>query len=128
LLGFRDSESLLLLAPGVPIHGTAFAATVVIGAIAIAAFVAARSPLDIAMLAWIGLVLTQVRQTFAWYPVAVVPWLVSVPRLGRPAMAPLVLQARVLVFLFLTLYIHVDDRSIVETVLGTWIFKVIRGG
>ena len=76
---------------------------------AVAAFAAARSWLDVLMVPWLALVLTTVRQTMPWYMLALVPWLCSLPRPGHPERAPLVFDARVLIFLFLAV-IHYDPR------------------
>ncbi len=97
-----------------------------VGAVAVAAFFAASSRIDAAMAGWIGLVLTQVRQSLAWYPLAAVPWMVSPPRPGRPERAPLVMEARVLVFLFLVLYVHGERPYAFEAVIPTWILRLLR--
>jgi hypothetical protein len=70
---------------------------------AAAVFVWARSPLDAGLAAWVALVLTQVRQNYSWYSVALVPWLCA------PARKPAVRLARLAVFAFLAMRIHNDS-------------------
>ena len=43
----------------------------------------ARSWADVLLLCWFPLLLTSVRQTYAWYPLAMVPWLCAPPRIGN---------------------------------------------
>ena len=69
---------------------------------AAAVFVWARSPLDAGLVAWLAVVLTQVRQNYSWYSVALVPWLCA------PAGRPAVRLARLAVFAFLAVRIHDD--------------------
>jgi hypothetical protein len=68
-----------------------------------AVFVWARSPLDAGLVAWLALVLTQVRQNYSWYSVALVPWLCA------PARKPAIRLARLAVFAFLAVRIHDDS-------------------
>lgn len=68
-----------------------------------AVFVWARSPLDAGLVAWLALVLTQVRQNYSWYSMALVPWL------GAPARRPAVRLARLAIFAFLAECIHNDS-------------------
>jgi hypothetical protein len=70
---------------------------------AAAVFVWARSPLDAGLVAWLALVLTQVRQNYSWYSMALVPWLCA------PAQRPAVRLARLAVFAFLAVRIHNDS-------------------
>jgi len=77
------------------------AAGVAVGAGAV--FVWARSPLDAGLVAWLALVLTQVRQNYSWYSVALVPWLCA------PARKPAIRLARLAVFAFLAVRIHDDS-------------------
>jgi hypothetical protein len=66
-------------------------------------FVWARSPLDACVVAWMALVLSQVRQNYSWYSMALVPWLCA------PARKPAVRLARLAVFAFLAVRIHEDS-------------------
>ena len=68
-----------------------------VAALAITMFVRARSWMDVAMIGWLGVILVNVRQSYAWYPVAVVPWLVSTTREKEGARLSLLMSARVLV-------------------------------
>jgi len=77
------------------------AAGVAVGAGAV--FVWARSPLDAGLVAWLALVLTQVRQNYSWYSVALVPWRCA------PARKPAIRLARLAVFAFLAVRIHDDS-------------------
>ena len=65
-------------------------------------FVWARSPLDAGLVAWLALVLTQVRQNYSWYSMALVPWLCA------PARKPAIRLSRLAVFVFLAVRIHDD--------------------
>ena len=68
-----------------------------------AVFVWERSPLDAGLVAWLALVLTQVRQNYSWYSMALVPWLCA------PARKPAVRIARLAVFAFLAVRVHDDS-------------------
>jgi hypothetical protein len=82
---------------------TALAEGAALGVAAAAVFVWARSPLDAGLVAWLALVLTQVRQNYSWYSMALVPWLCA------PAARPAVRIARLAVFAFLAVRIHDDS-------------------
>jgi hypothetical protein len=124
LLAFPDRSNPLLLAGS---HG--LSPTVATGALialaVIAVFLWAGARIDALTLGWMGLVLTQVRQSGMWYPVAVVPWMVAPPRLDRPERAPIVFQARVLVFLFLALVVHAEGPLAVDAVIPRWLFRIV---
>jgi len=68
-----------------------------------AVFLWARSPLDAGLVAWLAMVLTQVRQNYSWYSMALVPWLCA------PARKPAIRLARLAVFVFLAVRIHDDS-------------------
>ena len=123
LLAFEAFPSpLLVTSSHVVLPALALAGAV--GAAALALFLFAGSRIDAAMVGWMGLVLTQVRQSLAWYPVAVVPWLVSPARSRHPGRAALIPQARVLVFLLLALHLHREQPYDLEAVIPTWIFRL----
>jgi len=94
-----------------------------IAAVALAAFAAARSWIDALMVPWLAMILTTVRVSEPWYVVATVPWLCAPPRAGLPERHPLVLDARVLVFLFLATAVHGDPRAGLD-VIPTWLVRV----
>jgi hypothetical protein len=94
-----------------------------IGALALAAFIIARSWLDALMVPWLALILTRVHQSGSWYIVATVPWLCAPPRAGLPERNPLVLDGRVLVFLFLAAVVHGDPGAGLD-VVPTWLARV----
>jgi hypothetical protein len=109
MIAFPDYLSPLLITRS-HLDRSALLTAALIAGVALTAFVAARSWLDVLMVPWLALVLTTVRQTMPWYMIAIVPWLCSVPRPGRPERAPLVLDGRVLIFLFLAVAVHADHR------------------
>src|SRR6266446_1748868 len=94
-----------------------------IAAVAQAPFAAARSWIDALMVPWLAMILTTVRVSEPWYVVATVPWLCAPPRAGLPERHPLVLDARVLVFLFLATAVHGDPRAGLD-VIPTWLVRV----
>jgi hypothetical protein len=124
LLAFPERSNPLFLAGSLgPSPIQAIGAAIAIGAAAV--FLRAGSRIDALMVGWMGLVLTQVRQSMAWYPLAVVPWMVAPPRSGQPERAPLVFQARVLVFLFLALGVHGERPFDIDAVIPRWLFRVV---
>jgi len=125
LVAFRHFTSPVLVARW-HVDPAALATSAMIWGVAAFAFLWARSRIDLAVLGWLGFILTQVRQSLAWYPVAAVPWMVAPPRPGHPERAPLVVGARVLVFLLLALYIHADPPHEVDTILPTWVLRLLR--
>jgi hypothetical protein len=82
--------------------GTALAGAAAVGVAAVGVFLWARSPLDAAIVAWLAIVLTHVRQNYSWYTMALVPWLCA------PSRKPAVRLARLAVFAFLAVRIHQD--------------------
>jgi hypothetical protein len=123
LLAFPDRSNPLLLAASRGLSPT-LTTGAVIALAAIAVFLWAGSRIDALTLGWMGLVLTHVRQSGMWYPVAVVPWMVAPPRLDRPERAPLVFQVRVLVFLFLALVVHAESPFGIDAVFPGWLFRI----
>lgn len=122
LMRFRGYDNPLLIGRG-HLDAPALLAFAAVLGLAMVLFWAARSAMDAAMAGFITLVLTQVRQSFAWYPVAVVPWLCAPPWAASPARARFVLAGRLILFLFLALYVHVDSPHPIDPVVPTWLFR-----
>ena len=79
------------------------AAAGAVAAVALAVFAWAGAGLDAAVLGCLALLLTQVRQSYPWYTVALVPWLCAPTRDFR------VRAALLAVFVFLALQVHHDS-------------------
>ncbi len=124
LLQFEQQSALVITANHFDKPALLLAAGV--AALAMAAFASARSWFDVAQVCWFALVLTNVRQSYAWYSLALIPWLVAPPRLAEPRKAGLVFDARIAVFLFLALYVHADGSHAVEAAVPTWIPRLLR--
>ena len=122
LFAFNQFLSPLLVSRGHVDPGKLLAGAVV-AAIALAAFVSARSWLDVLLVPWIALILMTVRQTMPWYMLAIVPWLCALPRPGREERAALVFDARVLVFLFRAIEVHLD-APLGSDVAPGWLARV----
>ncbi len=123
LMAFRDSTSVLLIASHHVDGGALLAFAVVL---AVALLLLARAPLDAAVLCWMALLLTVVRQSYPWYSIALVPWL------GAPVdrqSGGRVVAARVLVFLFLAVYVHRDGPGGAYSLEGAtplWIPRLLH--
>jgi hypothetical protein len=126
LLKFRSSPSPLLIFGEPQVNLGVLALGAMAGTLAVAAFVRARSWIDVAMVGWLALLLTIVRQSYAWYPVAVVPWLVSPPHLNARGQLSMLMDARVLVFLFLALLVHPDWPFLADNVLPSWVLRLAQ--
>ena len=122
LLSFSTYPSPLFIGHG-HFDGEALGMAALVTLLAIAAFALSHSLLDALLVPWIALILITVRQTMPWYMVAVVPWLCAVPRPGKAERAPLVLDARLLLFLFLAAVVHPDQR-IGTDLMPTWLAKL----
>ena len=126
LLRFSDSPSPLALFGVRGANWGVIGLGALVGALAVAVFVRARSWMDVASVGWLAVVLMSVRQSYAWYPVAVVPWLVSPPRVDLGAPPSRLMDARVLVFLFLALVVHPDWPFLADNVVPSWIFRLAQ--
>ena len=126
LMAFRDSPSALLIAAHHVDRGALIGFALVL-ALAFGALFLARASLDVAVLAWLSLLLTVVRQSYAWYAIALVPWLgAPVDRREGPR-AALVVAARALVFIFLAVFVHADGPDgayAIEGITPLWISRL----